>query len=207
MDVDRLWTEPPAEQVKGFMGGIMMAWREKIRKTEEASADGMKMIESTLEKMESRLHEMESSIATLTKRGKELEQRVDSRVIDLQNQIREKMAPGGNPDSSIPLEEGYAVDLEDLEKKMEEKYSLLAARERALQDLQERILADFKNLKAEIKERDFFLAAEKMEIKNFKQAVAARIEMLEMLLKEQAGDKKMRPRMLSFLVDIGKKTS
>lgn len=184
----------------------MRGKRKSTKKPAENLADKMKKIEATFENIKSELKETKSCLLALTERGEELEQRVSFQMIDLQNQIREKMATGANPDAFITLEEGDAVNLEELEKRMEEKYSLLAAREVELQDLQKRILEEFENLRAEIKERDLFLTAREVDIKNFKQTMGVRIEELEILLKKQVGDRGRRTRMLSFLVDIGKKS-
>ena len=180
-----------------------MRQREKKAKNSiETLADRVKKIELGLKKIESQLKQKEPPLKAGQKT--EFQQRISVQITELQNQIRERVAPEGNFDGLITLEEGYAVDLEALEKKMEEKYSLLAARERELQDLQKRISMEFENLKAKTEERDLFLAAKETEIKSLKPSMGSREEW-ENLTRSQAGKKKRAARLVSFLVDIGKK--
>lgn len=96
--------------------------------------------------------------------------KVELALEKIDSQIREIRATGPNPDSMITLDEGCVVNLEELEKKMEEKYNLLAAREEELQNLQKRISVELENL----------------------------------IKKQPAGGNKAT-RLVSFLVDIGKK--
>ena len=179
--------------------------RKKAKKSTETVAKRVGKVELPLEKIESRLGQNKSHVETWSQHAAKLEQRISNQMIDLQNQIREIRATGPNPDSMITLDEGCVVNLEVLEKKMEEKYDLLAAREEELQNLQKRISAEFENLRAEIKERDLLLAAREVEIKSFKQTLGSRIEELKNLVKKQPWGKNKATRLVSFLVDIGKK--
>lgn len=161
--------------------------REKTKRSTETLTSRVRKVELTFEEIESQLKQSISKLEAGAERFRESEQRISEQIIDLQNQIKENMSTGPNPENLITLEEGYAVNLEELEKRMEEKYSLLAERERELQELQKKILAEFEGLKAEIKERDLLLAAR------------------ENLLPNQGGSKRRSARLVSFLVDIGKK--
>lgn len=165
----------------------MSQQRKKTKRSTGTLTSRVRKIELTFKGMESQLKQAISKLEAKAERFKESEQRISEQNIELQNQIRENMPTGPNPENLITLEEGYAVNLEELEKRMEEKYSLLAERERELQELQKRISAEFEGLKAEIKERDLLLAAR------------------ENLLQNQVGGKKRSARLVSFLVDIGKK--
>lgn len=165
----------------------MSQQRKKTKRSTGTLTSRVRKIELTFKEMESQLKQAISKLEAKAERFKESEQRISEQNIELQNQIRENMPTGPNPENPITLEEGYAVNLEELEKRMEEKYSLLAERERELQELQKRISAEFEGLKAEIKERDLLLAAR------------------ENLLQNQVGGKKRSARLVSFLVDIGKK--
>lgn len=165
----------------------MSQQRKKTKRSTGTLTSRVRKIELTFKGMESQLKQAISKLEAKVERFKESEQRISEQNIELQNQIRENMPTGPNPENLITLEEGYAVNLEELEKRMEEKYSLLAERERELQELQKRISAEFEGLKAEIKERDLLLAAR------------------ENLLQNQVGGKKRSARLVSFLVDIGKK--
>ncbi|MFQ5849694.1 MAG: hypothetical protein ACE5JU_03785 [Candidatus Binatia bacterium] len=182
-----------------------MRGRKKAKNPADTMEDKINKIESAFENIKSQLKHAGCYLATLTEHGKELDHWVSSQTVDLQNQNREKMATGHHPDAFITLEEDHAVDLEELEKKMEEKCSLLTVRERELQDLQKRMSEEVENLVAGIREKDLLLAATEMELKSFKQTIGARVEELEILVKNQARGKKMGTRMLSFLVDTGKK--
>lgn len=179
--------------------------RKKRKKSTETLAHRVGKAELTLEKIASRLRENESYLKSWSQQGAQLEQSISNQLINLQNQIREIKVTGLNPDGLIQLEEGTAVNLEELERKMEEKYSLLAARERELQDLEKRISALLENLRAEIRERDLLLAAREIEIKSFRQTLGSRVEELETLAKRQSGTENKATRLVSFLVDIGKK--
>jgi chaperonin cofactor prefoldin len=165
----------------------MIQQRKKTKRPTETLTSRVRKIELTFKEMESQLKQAISKLEARAERFKESEQRISEQIIDLQNQIRENRSTGPNPENLITLEEGYAVNLEELEKRMEEKYSLLAERERELQELQKRISAEFEGLRAEIKGKDLLLAAR------------------ENLLQNQGGSKKRGARLVSFLVDIGKK--
>jgi len=180
-----------------------MRQREKKAKNSiEILADRIKKIELGLKKIESQLKQKELPF----KAGQqtEFQQRISAQITELQNQIRERVVPEGIFDGLVTLEEGYAVDLEALEKKMEEKYSLLAGREKDLQDLHKRISTEFENLKAQTKEKDLFLAAKEAEIQSLRPSMGSREEW-ENLTRSRAGKKKRASRLVSFLVDIGKK--
>ncbi len=179
--------------------------RRKRKKSTETLAHRVGKVELTLERIESQLRQNESCLEGWSQQAAQLEQSISNQLIDLQNRIREIKATGLNPDGLIQLEEGTAVNLEELERKMEEKCSLLVARERELQDLEKRMLAVLENLRAEIKEKDLLLTGREMEIKSFKQTLGSRVEELETLAKRQSGRESKATRLVSFLVDIGKK--
>ena len=178
---------------------------KKAKKSTETLAKRVGKVELAIEKIESRLGQKESHVETRSQHAAKLEQRISNQMIDLQNQIREIGATGPNHEAMITLDEGCVLNLEELEKKIEEKYDLLAAREEKLQNLQKSISAELENLRAEIKERDLLLAAREVEIKSFKQTLGSRIEELENLVRKQPWGKNKATRLVSFLVDIGKK--
>jgi len=186
-------------------GDVMRQKGNRTKTSKETETNRITKIELALKEIESELKRATLQLEAQAQRIRETERRISGQIIDLQKQIREKAAPGLDPDGLITLEEGTAVDLEELEKKMEEKCSLLTVRERELQDLQKRMSAEFENLKAEIRERELLLAAREMEVKSLKQTMGARIEELENLAKNQAGGMRRTNRLVSFLVDIGKK--
>ena len=175
--------------------------RKKAKKSTETLAKRAGKVELPLDKIESRLGQNKSHVETWSQHAAKLERQ----MIDLQNQIREIGATGPNHEAMITLDEGCVLNLEELEKKIEEKYDLLAAREEKLQNLQKSISAELENLRAEIKERDLLLAAREVEIKSFKQTLGSRIEELKNLVKKQPWGKNKATRLVSFLVDIGKK--
>jgi chaperonin cofactor prefoldin len=165
----------------------MSEQRKKTKRSTETLTSRVRKVELTFKEIESQLKEAISKLEARAERFQESEQRISGQIIDLQNQIRQNMPTGPNPENLITLEEGYAVNLEELEKRMEEKYSLLAERERELQELQKRISAEFEGVRTQIKERDLLLGAR------------------ENLLRNQGGSKKRGARLVSFFVDIGKK--
>jgi hypothetical protein len=105
---------------------------------------------------------------------------------------------------AVLLESDYEVDLAELERKMNEKYSALSAKERELQQLEKKIYAEVEKLLAEIKERDLLLAAREVEIRNLKQSLSSRLDDLESLVKGRSVGARTA-RLVSFLVDIGKR--
>ncbi|MFQ5850463.1 MAG: hypothetical protein ACE5JU_07720 [Candidatus Binatia bacterium] len=162
-------------------------------------------MEARLKEIETQLKQKGHHFEMLSRGVRGSEQRISALIADLQNQIKEKIEGGTNPDACITLEKGYAVNLDELEKEMEEKYSILTVKEREFQDLQKRISAEVESVMAKNKERDLLVAAKEVEMKNFKQTVEARIEELERLVKRQTEGKKRGNRLVSFLVDIGRK--
>ena len=105
----------------------------------------------------------------------------------------------------IPLEEGCAVNLDELEKKMEEQYALMVARAKEIDQLQERILAEVENLRVVVKEKEILLAAREVEFAGLKRILEERVDQLENLAKNRREGRRRGGRLVSFLVDIGKK--
>ena len=185
---------------------VMGGQREATRNLVEILADVVKMMDSTFKNVESQLQQVESSLAALDERGRELEKRISSQVIDLHNKIKDELSRRVDPNTPIPLEEGCVVDLEEWERKLEGKFFLMEARDRELRDGQKRISEEVASLATGIREKGLLVAAKEVEIKSFKQAIGTRIEALEILVKRQSEVRKRRSRVFSFLVDAGKKS-
>lgn len=133
----------------------------------------------------------------------ELERRVSSRIQELEERLRERLPP--DPDDLIKLEEGHVVNVEELERNLWERFSMLAGAVRELQEEQKRLTSEMGELAKRIKEGELLGAAREMEVKNFKQTLDARVDELERLVKRQTGSKRIGSRLVSFLADIGKK--
>ena len=110
----------------------------------------------------------------------------------------------GRSPGLIRLEASTVVNLEDWEKKIDEKYSLLCAKESDLEGLEEKIRTEIEKLLGEIKQRDVLLATREVEIKSLKQGLWSRLDELEGQITRHSSGKKAA-RFVSFLVDIGKK--
>ena len=152
-------------------------------------------------RLEQRTSKLEAQAASV----EALEERISAQIVDLQHQIQGKMVPAASLDAPVILEEGCAVDLDELEKRMEEKCSLLTARERELQELQKKISEEFEKLRSEIRERDILPASREIDVRGLKQRLGARTEELKNFAKNQLGARRRTNRLVSFLVDIGKK--
>lgn len=184
------------------MGGQKEATRNLV----DILADVVKMMDSTFKNVESQLQQVESSLAALDERGRELEKRLSSQVIDLHNKIKVELSRRVDPNTPIPLEEGCVVDLEEWERKLEGRFSLMEARDRELREGQKSISKEVASLDTGMREKGLLLAVREVEIKSFKQAIETRIEALEVLVKRQSKGTKKRSRMFSFLVDAGKRS-
>ena len=135
---------------------------------------------------------------------KKRERRGSAHTGRVQNPVEERGLVHPGPDGTVMLEADCAVDLVELERKMNEKYFVLSAKERELQELEKKIYAEVERLLAEIKERDLLLAAREVEIRNLKQSLASRLDNLEGLVKRRTVGARTA-RLVSFLVDIGKR--
>jgi cell division septum initiation protein DivIVA len=96
----------------------MIQQRKKTKRPTEILTSRVRKIELTFKEMESQLKQAISKLEARAERFKESEQRISEQIIDLQNQIRENRSTGPNPENLITLEEGYAVNLEELEKRL-----------------------------------------------------------------------------------------
>jgi hypothetical protein len=135
---------------------------------------------------------------------KKLERWFLAHMGEVQSRSGRKGSAKPRRDSAVMLEANCAVDLVELERKMDEKYSFLSAKEKELQELEKKIHAEVEKLLAEIKERDLLLAAREVELRNLKQGIASRLDELEGLVKRRTVGGRTA-RLVSFLVDIGKK--
>lgn len=148
-------------------------------------------MESALKEIKSQHNQTGSQLEIYAERFAILERKLCDQIAHLENQIRAINSTMPNPDSLINLEEGYAVNLEELERKWEEKYSLLDAREKQLQKLEKTISEELEGLRTEFQERNLLWAA--------------RIQQVGKLAKNQPLQKRRGIRFVSFLADIGKK--
>jgi len=92
--------------------------RRKRKKSTETLAHRVGKVELTLERIESQLRQNESCLEGWSQQAAQLEQSISNQLIDLQNRIREIKVTGLNPDGLIQLEEGTAVNLEELAHKL-----------------------------------------------------------------------------------------
>ncbi len=161
-------------------------------------------IESTLRNLEDQLKQTIASLENKLECADQLGKTISAQMFDLQNQLRE-MRPGASPETLIDLEEGSVVNIEELEKRLDEKCSLVTASEGKLRDFQTGLSKELDELRAEIREKDLLSTAREIEMKSLKQNLSTRMEELEKLVKGQSGGENKSPRPVSFLVDIGKK--
>jgi Tfp pilus assembly protein FimV len=147
--------------------------KAKAKKSGETLSSRVGKIEAALKRIETQIEQKDSQLAAAAGQLQESEQRISGRITDLQNQIKQNADAAPDPDNCITLEEGHAVNIEELEKKMEQRYALLATRDREFQDLKEKVWAELEGLKVKNKEKDVLLAAREMEMKNFKRAAEA----------------------------------
>lgn len=144
-------------------------------------------MESALSEIKSELSQLRSQLAAYAQRLKDLEQNLSDQTTKLECQIRELNSPRQNSESFITLEEGSAVNLEEIERKWEERLSLLSRREKELRDLEKEISEEFEKLRTEVRERYVLWAARSRQ-------------------PQSPHPKKRRGgRLVSFLVDMGKK--
>ena len=182
-----------------------MSERKKNRRKLSASVRmRVEKIAASVEEMASRLRRAESQLRQQADRARELESKIPAEVAQARARRGGKSAGGNRPDGVVSLEEGYAVDLEQWERKMDEKYSLLSAKERELRELEKKIYAEVEKLLPEIKQRDLFPAPREVELGNLKQNLGARLGELGNLVNKRSAGRKAA-RLVSFLVDIGKR--
>jgi hypothetical protein len=129
---------------------------------------------------------------------------LEKKLAALLARTAQKQPGNGRPRGLINLRASTVVNLEDWEKKIEEKYSLLCAKERDLEGLEEKIHGEIEKLLTEIKQRDLLLATREVEIKSLKQGLWSRLDELESQVTRRSTGRKAG-RFVSFLVDIGKK--
>ena len=155
---------------------------------------------NVLAEIAARLKRTESSAKDEAMRVRGLERK----LVELQARSAKKQLHNGRAKGLINLEASTVVNLEDWEKKIEEKYALLCAKERDLEGLEERIRGEVEKLLGEIKQRDMLLATREVEIKSLKQGLWSRLDELESQVIRRSTGKKAA-RFVSFLVDIGKR--
>jgi hypothetical protein len=152
-----------------------------------SNGDRIQRVETLLEEIASRLGKIETQFGGQTDLAREIE-----------------TAGQNHSASMIALEEGSVVDLDAWERKMEDKYAVLCAKEKELKELEQNIYEDLEKLRAEIKQRDFVLIARDAELKSFKPGGASRPDAVDGLVSKRAADRKP-DGWVSFLVDKGKK--
>ena len=175
-------------QSKG-KGKSSKALRRRVRGTQpllETIAARLKHAESSAKQDAARIRGLEKKFAALLAR----------------TAVRQPR--NGRSSGLIRLEASTAVNLEDWEKKIDEKYSLLCAKESDLEGLEEKIRGEIEKLVGEIKQRDQLLATREVEIRSLKQGLWSRLDELEGQIARHSSGKKAA-RFVSFLVDIGKK--
>ena len=183
----------------------VMSERKKRAGKISGSVQGrIKKLEALLEEVAARLGQVESQLRKETARARALESKISSQIAKAQGRTGEMSGGQTRPASFIALEEGCAVDLEGWERKMDDKYALLSAKERELKELEKKIYGELEKLLDEIKQRDLLLAAREVELRSLKQGLASRLDELEGLVTKRSGGRKAA-RLVSFLVDIGKK--
>lgn len=182
-----------------------MTGRKKMSgKISDGVQNRMQRVEALVEDVALRLGQIESQFKQETGRAREVESKILSQIAEAQRQVSATSGGQNLPESFIALEEESAVDLDGWEKKMDEKYAALCAKESQLQELEKRISGELEKLLSEIKQRDLLLAAREEELTILKQSVASRLNEIEIRIAKRSGATKPA-RLVSFLVDIGKK--
>ena len=169
-------------------------------KSTKALRRPVKGTQHLLEEIAARLKRAESSAKQDAARVRGLEKKFAALLTRAAvGQPRNGRSPG-----LIRLEASTAVNLEDWEKKIDEKYALLCAKEKDLEGLEGKIRGEIEKLVGEIKQRDQLLATREVEIRSLKQGLWSRLDELEGQISRHTSGKKAA-RFVSFLVDIGKK--
>ena len=99
------------------------------------------------------LKKIDSGLKSYRQHSKGVERKVSTVIIDLKKRMEGEAESESGADNCITLEEGCAVNLEDLEKNMVEKYSLLAAKESDFQDLFIKMSSEVERLRADNNEK------------------------------------------------------
>ncbi|MBI4522216.1 MAG: hypothetical protein HY695_00200 [Deltaproteobacteria bacterium] len=147
-----------------------------------------------------------SRLESQSERVSAMELELSSEIGKIRSTLQEKTSAGADFESTIVLEEGSALNLEELERALEQRCALLVSREEELLQMQKELSAELKELSGAIRERDVVWAAREMELRNLKQNMQARIEGLERRLRNKEIIRQRRPRLVWFLADIGRKT-
>lgn len=176
----------------------------KVGKVSNSGQSRMKRIEASFKAVALRLKRAESRLKAEAGRARELERRFSTHIAEVRKRLGEKGAAKNPLDGLVTPEQGYGVDLEEWERKMDARYSLLTAKEQEVQELEKKICAEVDKCLAEIKQRDLLLAAREVEIRSLKQGLDSRLDELENLVNKRGGVRRAA-RLVSFLVDIGKK--
>ena len=184
-----------------IMGKQKVGQKKKKQETLTVRVDNL---ESVLENIQDHLKKIDSGLKSYRQHSKGVERKVSTVIVDLKKRMEGEAESESGADNCITLEEGCAVNLEDLEKNMVEKYSNLAFKDREFQDLLIKISSEMEQLHAQNKEKNLFIEAKEEELKNFKQSMTERIEVLERKLKIQRPRSSKENRWASFLAEIGK---
>ena len=161
-----------------------------------------KKISAALEEMAFRLRRLETQLWQQAGLALALESRISAQVGRGPSRLAEKSDGQDLLEGSIALEEGNSVDLQEWEKRMDEKYALLSTKEKELQNVEKRIYTEVDKRLADVKQRDLLLARE-VEMRSLKQTLGSRPGESESLSKRPGG--KGAARLVSFLTDIGKR--
>ncbi len=161
-------------------------------------------LESVLGDIKDHLKKIDSGLKSSMQHSKGVERKVSTVITDLEKRMEREAESESGASSCITLEEGCAVNLEDLEKEMTNKYSLLAAKESDFQDLFIKMSSEVERLRANNNEKNLFLEAKEVEIERLKQSMTERIEVLERKLKIQRQRGSKANRWASLLAEIGK---
>lgn len=174
------------------------------KKIQETLTVRVAKLESVLEDIQVNLKKIDSDLKSYRQQSKGVERKVSTVITDLEKRMEREAESESGADNCITLEEGCAVNLEDLEKEMTEKYSLLAAKESDFQDLLIKMSSEVEQLRANNNEKNLFLEAKEVELESLKQSITERIEVLERKLKIQRQKSSKENRWTSFLAEIGK---
>jgi hypothetical protein len=175
--------------------------KKKSATISDGGEERIQRIEALFEEVEAHLRQLELRVEEESDRARQWESKISER---LAGEAAGSGAGQIQPQSLIALEEGAAVDLDEWERRIDEKYAALSAKEKQLGTLEKNIHAELEQLRGEIKKRDILLVAKESELKTLRdRATLAQDDREALIGKRPAGRKP--GRLVSFLVDIGKK--
>ena len=172
--------------------------------------------------LETRVSETEEILQSRDATVKELEEDLTAKGNDLEKLVREKVklleirdavlqdlksttgALNVLAENLVSIKEEDVITLEESEEEGEDN-GARELREREAKDLEKRLAEEVQGLRAEIREKDVVLGAKETEIQMIKWTMEGRIEVLENLTKKRPGGKRKTTRLVSFLVDMGKR--